>query len=369
MRSSEWVELIFYVGAAGAFVVATVSAAYRALRLKPAHKVLARLGAHWETREHGQLHTLRGHEVVLRAAYDKNGQLTSLRMHWPRQIGTGLSLSQRSRLHPAGFDSGDARFDEEVYAVANDDLLAWSVLADDARAAIRKAVAVGGQFEDFHWSLDGSAVEPDQLEEAIQRIDKAAGFTAPAESVEEVRERVMARAQLDPDPDVRLHALDVLVRRQLTDDRLLATCETSLQPAMRLLAAKARGERGRGGLKKLLARGSVSYRVQAAQALVALGITDELADIEDTLVAALADDRFADPAGHLLADIGTMRVLPALGAITDGPGAGPAALARAAIQSRVDPSLAGAVSLADSGSGQLAVAAEPPQAGGLSEAT
>lgn len=363
MRSGEWVELIIYAGSTLLFSVSLIWASWRATRLQPMRAELAKLGTDWGTREHGLLVTPADTHVEVRASYNQNDQLTSVDLSWPIQVGTTLGLGPKGLRAPP-FITGDERFDAEVHTVATDDLIARAVLDEAGRRAIRKAVATGARFAEHRWqlALDG---RHDDLAAVIAAIDKGFAATTPPATASDVRRRATASVTLDPDPDVRLAALEVLIRRQLAPPALLKEAERALQPAIRLAAATARGEAGRPTLQKLLRQGSATWRLRAAGALIALDPGDDLAAIEDVLLASLGDERFVTTAARHLAEVGTPRVLADLAAAAEGPGKAEIQRALAAIRARVDPAMAGALTLADPAGGALSVA-QPVGAGQVS---
>jgi len=354
----DWFDATFLLLVVGGFAAMTVVSVFRAFRMVPVMQALRALGVAWEKLGYGEFTSEAGTRVEVHA--QRNGeQITHVELHWPTRIGTSLQLSAADRAGPfakAALVTGDEAFDRAVHLSTGDDLLALSVLGPSAREAIREAVTAGARFHDHRWKLDGmwSAVAP--LRKAIAAIDRAHAAMQPAATAEEVTQRVTSLATGDPELPVRLLAIEVLARRRLASDELLDELQRDLQPAIRLEAARAHGEAGRPTLRQLLAQGSATYRHGAAQALAALGPADDLAAVEDALLAALTDERFTAEAGDALARIGTARLMPALGAITDEPARSAADTARAAIRARIDPELAGSLSLTAEGGGQLSVA-------------
>jgi len=337
-------------------LVFTLLSMSRAEKLNPVHQQLGRMNIHWDTVSDGVV-TYDGLPIQVTVTYQEH-ELQSMRFTWPALVGTTLRLGPESlsrQLASTDLEVDDRRFDDEVHVHATDDAMALALLDDSARSRIRKAIGLGATFDDDQWRLSADQIADDGLEQALRVVSRAHRSLELPATPEALRGRLEARATADVSAGVRHQALQVLVRRGLARDALLARCESDLQPAVRLTASRARGAKGQPGLEKLLATGSRTWKLEAAVSLAELCDGDH-AEAGAALMAALEDPDQVERAAEALARFGTPRLLPEMGAVHARVPHAAIARAMASLRARGEPTEAGALALADEG-GQVSLAA------------
>lgn len=288
-------------------------------------------------------------------------------------------------------DIGSARFDER-YVIKGEPLAIFALLDAEARERFAAALDAGWTFQTGAWTFE--------IFNAFDNDDAAAKLATGLElaswlkerSCEELVPRMIERVHFDPEPGVRLRALERLVTHEVRrDTRVIALLDELRQdedPKVRLLAARGRDDsdaiiamvldpvlevRARlealgelslmedGRLREVLSaliRGPglepVAVRREALDRLERIGV-----EAEGIALDALEDREVVVQQGAVraLRSIGTARAVPALRALT-----GPTELERAArdavlaIQDRIGVD-GGGLALAEHGAeaGALAV--------------
>ena len=276
------------------------------------------------------------------------------------------------RLAPFGLASlggidvatGDSRFDGPVQVKAGDPFTACALLDGATRDAALAAIAAGGRLDDrWQATLVGSDLDGERIVRVARTLARAHRALA-ASAARPPTEAMIAIAEGDRHPAVRVRALDLLVERGIAPRALLEARTKDMDPAVRWRAATALGPDGHDALRALVREGSRSWRFKAAAAL-----PPGDREAEEALIAALDDPELAVVAIAALAGVGTARSIEPLRRIArEGTTVEQRWNARAAadlVASRIDRRAAGGLSLAGAEIGGLS---EPQAGGGLAVA-
>jgi hypothetical protein len=256
------------------------------------------------------------------------------------EVGLGAPLRVlRAQQLPDRLLTGDAAFDAVVAVVGEPPACTLARLDAPSRERLRVAVerhaARCGQ---GYWTLQ---CRP-QLEEVLLCLELAealARWIRPLEG--ELTARLLALAERDPVPGVRLQALQhALPHLSPSDPRLVALGEDP-DPAVAFHAAAARGADGHGQILRLLAHDDPLVSEATALSLIERAGGQALPWLEDKLVQLCAI-RPTERLIGALGEVGSARSLPTLRALVGrGLGLGArAAAARRALQ-RVEGRLSG----------------------------
>lgn len=270
---------------------------------------------------------------------------------------------------------GEQRFDDLFRIRSPHELLARAVLDAPSRDAFAAAGALGAAYDGEQWVLvhslrDWSEAQVVKAVRAVVRAHltlrsrNAAVQADPRAALNEI-------ARADRTAGVRLRALDHLLRGGGAERVTLTSRCEDVDVVVRLVAAHALGPDGHPTLERLVRTGSRSVRVRAAGHLAeSTQLAVELAGlVEDTFLGALDDPELVQVALLGLTRRGTARSVLPLRELSAGSrlvgGAAPSGEVRRmadgvlqAIRGRLDGTAAGGVSLAQLGSGDVAVVEE-----------
>lgn len=297
--------------------------------------------------------------VPLKVAVERTARrgVSGVVLSLPAVPDTGLTLGPESlATHLAAavtggdLTLGEQRFDDIVRVHAADVARALSLLDGKARDAVIAAVTAGGVFTDDRWTLSRGAgplgVRLDGLGAAVRALVVAHRALSAPQRAADVYERLRTLCRSDRSAWVRNRALRELTLAGQADEALLIALDSDLDGGVRLEALRARGERGRDGLMRLMADGSRTWRVRAAVTLAQLGPGTALNQVEDVLVGALADPELGEPAADALGLVGTPRCIGALAAADGGAARQAVRRALIAVRSRVPSEATGGLALA-----------------------
>lgn len=264
-----------------------------------------------------------------------------------------------SNLLGSDIEIGDARFDRAVN-VRGHPGAALALLDPVTRALVAKVVHEGWTFREGAWTFHlnarmGAELEPiaRQGVALIKAMRRAATVIAP---------RLVGRVRSDPEPGVRLRALEYLVRRH-AGARAEAAARSALgdaDPHVRFAAARHLGDVP--VLIALSARTDLPATLRREVATALARTPSPSAEAALVTMLADSDQDVAIAAARALGRVATVSAVAALVPLRDrsGPVCAAAREAILAIQARAGALEAGALALAAAGGGlTLARAASP----------
>lgn len=209
--------------------------------------------------------------------------------------------------------TGDPRFDTACAVTAASAAAALAWLGPRVRCTSQIATALGARLDGRWHATVGDPSALDRVVLAVARATRALQYP-PEGRVDELLEH---RATTDPDPSVRVRAIELLGQRTGISEALASELIPTPYPSVRFAIGRAGGPGGRRALIGLMRDGSPRWRARAAIALAAMGPGDDVALVEQCLLAALSDPELAEAAADALVGIATPRLLCALAATPD----------------------------------------------------
>jgi hypothetical protein len=209
--------------------------------------------------------------------------------------------------------TGDAVFDREVRIRGLHELELLALADPDTRKKLVEAVRAGTWLEGSGWCARFTGFG--LTTEALVRAARAMGAAHAALELalrRDLREALHVRLR-DPDAGVRRRVLAEMMERGWAKAEVLEPLLKDLDPEVRLGAAVA--SREGEVLLQMVAKGSRTWRIKAAQALLQHAFPlDErgVAIVEDAGLDLLGDEELSEEAAELLGTVGRPSVLAEL---------------------------------------------------------
>lgn len=272
----------------------------------------------------------------------------------------GLLSSVVRAVAPRDVEIGDPILDAAAILRGEPAALLIARLGPDVRKRVLRAVREGATLAHGEWVWrQPGAVEPERIV-GLVRVLAAAAEALVDSTPDDVRDALRDRVAADPEPGVRLRALELLRAEDVVSpDALRALCDDD-EAEVALAAALALGDEGRDALLRLLDAEARPIRRAAALALAARPPGPGADRVEAVLIELLdAPDVEIVVA---LGEIGTAAAIEPLQRVAaTGAGLAPLAFeARAAlgwVRGRLAGVERGGLAIAAPGGGEVAIAA------------
>lgn len=298
--------------------------------------------------------------VVLTARISQVDTHDWLEILGPRLPIDAPEFRRRTQVPAGSIPSGDVDFDAEVAATHQDAATGLAWMNSEVRAAARAAVALPARIVDRRWRYRNvcTAESLAPIVEALARVSAAMEAGPSSTNV-----GLASLVRTDPNPAVRVRALDSLAARKSADQQVVDIVVRSAQPDLLLAVVRSGGPFSVDAWEALTRFGS---RQQRAEGVVALAghvidgrvVRCEAGSLVPPLLDALAEPTQAHRVPTLLGQLNPPRLLQA---IVDRFGTEvpqPLAPLLRELREAARPHARGSVSLVDASGGGLALAAE-----------
>jgi len=296
--------------------------------------------------------------VVLTARISQVDTHDWLEILGPRLPVDAPVFRARTQVPAGSILSGDVDFDAAVAATHHDAATGLAWMSSEVRAAAREAVALPARVVDRRWRYR-NVCTAESLAPIVDALARVSAAMEAGPSSTNVGLASLVRA--DPNPAVRVRALESLAARNAADQHVVDVVVRSAQPDLLLAAVRSGGPYSPDAWEALTRFGS---RRQRAEGVVALAchvingriVRCEAGSLVPPLLDALTEPTQAHRVPPLLGQLNPPRLLQA---IVDRFGTEvpqPLAPLLRDLREAARPNARGSVSLVDASSGGLALA-------------
>jgi len=273
--------------------------------------------------------------------------------------GVSITVREIGDEGPVEARTGDVDFDRAIQLTGRSHAHFLAALSAGARIQLRLAVQAGWRLETGVWTAHRE-LRRYPVPELFRAVEEGVALCAALRREGSVEDALLRRALDDPDLDVRRRAVDMLFEGGMEQALVEQLFDGGAVVAMHVVAALPGAEQAQQ-LRRLVDHADADTAWSAAQRLASEGVD---ADVRRGWVRGLELQATRSAAIELLAEAGEVSDVAPLRAVADrwlgGPEARRATEAIAAIQARVEGAQAGALALANQGSGEVTVV--PPTA-------